>query len=682
MYSPLSRTPVVRIALPFALGIMAWHCTTSVAFGLITLLVGVASAIAFSFIGRDNPMVRYRVVPWHSLAIALISIAAGWFAAYVAAPKCINLEDVNGKVVTGTIRSVKYTQKSMSMHVESSELGSILLSTKGHNRRLRIGTDIAFRANLQETANLGNPFEFDYKQYLYNRGIIYTQHTDVAHIVPLSRNDGILYKVGHYRETIENLIKSTDLSHDAKGFMIALILGNNDYITPQSHDSFSKAGAAHILAVSGLHVGIIAMIIWCVLFPLDYYGFRRLRLLITIAFIALYAIFTGLSPSVVRASIMTTFTFAEFLLFRRNTSLNALFVAALIILIFSPFSLFEVGFQLSFCTVAAILLIVPKLREIVNPKNRILNYILSSIWVSLAAMISTSAITAYYFHSIPLLAFGTNLIILPALPVIMVVYIIYVVILIAFGEFSIFTAAIDGSYQVIYHIVSFVSGLGISHIDSVYISLANTFIYLAMVAVFCLWLYFRRRHLIYIMASLAAAMVIIAAQHIIFVPRQGLFILNDFRCTPVFYFHQHKGYLWVLDEEPDAYEFESRHKGMLAYYGINQIDVISADTVNIADGSKIISPFASIAGKNMVIINDNKWKKIRFDNPIDMDYVIVTKRYHSSFKNFEQLFGKGKIVLSGDIYIKQHQIMKGELTELAIPYYSVKDSGALTMILE
>ena len=178
---------------------------------------------------------------------------------------------------------------------------------------------------------------------------------------------------------------------------------------------------------------------------------------------------------------------------------------------------------------AAILLIVPKLREIVNPKNRILNYILSSIWVSLAAMISTSAITAYYFHSIPLLAFVTNLIILPALPVIMVVYIIYVVILIAFGEFSIFTAAIDGSYQVIYHIVSFVSGLGISHIDSVYISLANTFIYLAMVAVFCLWLYFRRRHLIYIMASLAAAMVIIAAQHIIFVPRQGLFILKSLK---------------------------------------------------------------------------------------------------------------------------------------------------------
>ena len=84
----------------------------------------------------------------------------------------------------------------------------------------------------------------------------------------------------------------------------------------------------------------------------------------------------------------------------------------------------------------------------------------------------------------------------------------------------------------------------------------------------------------------------------------------------------------------------------------------------------------------MVIINDNKWKKIRFDNPIDVDYVIVTKRYHSSFKNFEQLFGKGKIVLSGDIYIKQHQIMQNELTELGIPYYSVKDSGALTMILE
>ena len=683
MYSPLSRTPIVRIALPFAFGIVAWHCTTSAVFGIMMLLAGVTSAVTFSFIGRHNPMMRYRIVPWHSLAIALISVAAGWFAAYVAAPKTINLNDVNGKVVRGTIQSVKYTPKSMSMYVESDALGTILLSTKGHNRQLRIGTDIAFRANLQETSNLGNPFEFDYKQYLYNRGIIYTQHTDATHIVPLSKSNGVIYKVGHYRETIENIIKSTSMSRDAKGFMIALILGNNDYITPQSRDSFSNAGAAHILAVSGLHVGIIAMIIWCVLFPLDLYGFRRLRLLITIVFIAGYAVFTGLSPSVVRASIMTTFTFAEFLLFRRNTSLNALLIAALIILIFSPFSLFEVGFQLSFCTVAAILIIVPKLREIINPRNRFLNYILSSIWVSLAAMISTSAITAYYFHNIPLLAFITNLIILPTLPVIMVVFIIYLAILIAFGEFSILTTIIDYIYHLIYSIVSFVSGLGISHIDSVYISLANTFVYMALVAIFCLWLYFRDRRLIYIMASLAASMVIIAAQHIIFVPQQGLFLLNDFSSTPVFYFHHHKGYLWVIDEEVDTYEFESRHKGMLAYYGISHIMPISADTINLNNdgGDKIISPYASIAGKNMVIINNNTWGKIRFNHPLDMDYVIVTKRYHSSFENFGQLFGKGKIVLSGDIYIKQHQIMVEELSELGTPYYSVKDNGALTMML-
>ena len=568
----------------------------------------------------------------------------------------------------------------MSMYVQTSTAGKILLSTKGHNSKLKVGTDIAFRADLHEMQNLGNPFEFDYKQYLYNHGIIYTQHTDASQILSIGKNSGFRHRIARYRQIIENYILKSRLSHDVKSFVIAIILGNNDYISPESQDSFSKAGAAHILAVSGLHVGIIALIIWCILFPLDYYRFRRLRLVVTIIIIALYAIFTGLSPSVVRASIMTTFAFAELILFRRNTSLNALLVAALTILLFSPFSLYEVGFQLSFCTVAAILLIVPKLREIVYVRNRILNYMLSSIWVSLAAMISTSAITAYYFHSIPLLAFATNLIILPLMPVFMVLYIIYIVILIIYGELSFLTTIVEYSYKLLYTIVSTISNLGFSHIDNIYISFANTLVYLTLVATFCLSLYHFRRKLVYAMSVLVAIMILIAAQHAIFVPKQGLFILNSFDSTPIFYFSNHKGYLLTPDAETESFDFANRHKGLLSYYGINSIEILAGDTI-LLDGGKIMGEFASICGKNMAIINHNKWRRATAENPIDVDYVIVTKRYHSSFKGFKQLFGDAQIVLSGDIYVKQHELMVKNLNECGMPYYSVKENGALTLYL-
>ena len=680
MQSPLSRAPIIRIVLPFALGIIIWQYVPFIVFAAIVLMVGTVGALALEFMGRNDPLLRFRIMPWHSLPIALISLALGCFAAYTSSPKELSINDINGRVISGTIESVRLTEKSMSMFVKTSAAGRILLSTKGHNSKLKVGSDIAFRADLHEMQNLGNPFEFDYKQYLYNRGIVYTQHTDASQIVSIGKNASFLHRLARYRQIIENCILKSRLSHDAKSFVIAIILGNNDYISPESQDSFSKAGAAHILAVSGLHVGIIAMIIWCILFPLDYYRCRRLRLVVTIIIIALYAIFTGLSPSVVRASIMTTFAFAELILYRRNTSLNALLVAALIILVFSPFSLYEVGFQLSFCTVAAILIIVPKLRGIVYVRNRILNYILSSIWVSLAAMISTSAITAYYFHSIPLLAFATNLIILPLMPVFMVLYIIYIVILIIYGELSFLTIIVEYSYKLLYTIVSSISNLGFSHIDNIYISFANTLVYLALVATFCLSLYHFRRKLVYAMSLLIAIMILITAQHAIFVPKQGLFILNSFDSTPIFYFSNHKGYLLTPDAETERLYFENRHKGLLSYYGIYSVEVLTSDTIAF-DGGKIMGDFASICGKNLAIINDNKWRRITAENPIDVDYVIVTKRYHSSFKGFKQLFGDAQIVLSGDIYVKRHELMEKDLNECGMSYYSVKEKGALTLYL-
>ena len=91
--------------------------------------------------------------------------------------------------------------------------------------------------------------------------------------------------------------------------------------------------------------------------------------------------------------------------------------------------------------------------------------------------------------------------------------------------------------------------------------------------------------------------------------------------------------------------------------------------------------FASICGKNLAIINDNKWHRITAENPIDVDYVIVTKRYHSSFKGFKQLFGDAQIVLSGDIYVKRHELMEKDLNECGMSYYSVKEKGALTLYL-
>lgn len=212
--------------------------------------------------------------------------------------------------------------------------------------------------------------------------------------------------IGIYRKYISN---------DNVGIISALTLGKKDDLSKDTRQIFSLAGGSHVLAVSGLHVGIIYAIILGLLSFIPHSQIGNItRHSIVILCLWFYAFICGLPASVVRSAFMFSLISGAYILGKSNYSLNTVFVSAFFMLLYKPLYLFDIGFQLSYAAVISILIFYPKLYSLLKFQNKIMVWIWGMICVSAAAQIGTLPITVYYFHQIPVYSIFTNFVVVPA----------------------------------------------------------------------------------------------------------------------------------------------------------------------------------------------------------------------------------------------------------------------------
>jgi competence protein ComEC len=209
---------------------------------------------------------------------------------------------------------------------------------------------------------------------------------------------------------------------------VALLLGQQQDISQEVVRDYQYAGAVHVLSVSGLHVGFILLFITFLLKPFP--NTKRaslIKLLIVILSLWAFGILAGLAPSVVRSVTMFSFVAIGMFLRRSINIYNTLAVSALIILLFQPAFLFDVGFQLSYVALFFIVWLQPLLSSIWTPKYKVTSYLWDIITVSFAAQIGTFPMSIYYFHQFPGLFFITNLVILPGMSIILALGVVVMV---------------------------------------------------------------------------------------------------------------------------------------------------------------------------------------------------------------------------------------------------------------
>ena len=304
--------------------------------------------------------------------------------------------------------------------------GKILITIKSDStrpqKRLEVGDRIYTKSTIQDQVKLNYPYQFDYGKYLATQTVYAQLKIAPAHYFILDKSKP---SIRHDAASIKTFLKTRLLNYnfdpDSRAILNALLLGERQDLSSELKSSYADAGIIHILAVSGLHVGILMLIVQFLLKPLgNYRRARILRLFITLFVIWAFAVLTGLSPSVLRAATMFSFLQVGLLLGQRQAGINALIASALVLLLCKPRLLFEVGFQLSYAAVFFILWLYPKIEALLKPKNKLLKYYWQLIAVSLAAQLGVLPLSLFYFHQFPGLFLVANIIIVPALAVLLV----------------------------------------------------------------------------------------------------------------------------------------------------------------------------------------------------------------------------------------------------------------------
>lgn len=283
------------------------------------------------------------------------------------------------------------------------------------------GDYLLLEGKLHYPYNFAPEERFSYREYLKRRGI---------HLILSVKKDSPMTVVakgkGNYFRSVSLILRNKlkailhqALSKNESGIMQAVLLGDRSQIPKHVRTLFVQTGTAHILAISGLHVGAVSglFFIFLKMFPIG----RRWQLGMTILLLIGYSFLTGGRPSVVRASVMICVFLMSFILEKESDSINTLSFAALVILLFNPFNLFDIGFQLSFACVVSIIMFSAKIKIILqkcfkiesNKTLKLTKVFIDSLSVSLSVWIGSTGLIAYHFDVVAPIAIVANLIVVP-----------------------------------------------------------------------------------------------------------------------------------------------------------------------------------------------------------------------------------------------------------------------------
>ncbi|MGX7667479.1 ComEC/Rec2 family competence protein [Flavobacterium pedocola] len=428
----VAKFPIFIISTGFCLGITADHFAafkplTVIVFCLTTLLIlVVAGRIAKKDLVQKN---------YFGFAVLLTAVSCGLLA------HCLQSE-VNydhhyshyskkeNNLIIGTIAerlkpnayAEKYYLKISQINKQGAS-GKILLTVpkKEFPKQFKAGSQLMIYADLQSIPKSINPYQFDYagyleKQQVYHQIYLKKQNT---HFLALKQNKD--YHIEHYRNTLLNSFQIHHFSETQRNIIKALLLGQRQDLDAAINQEYTDTGVVHILAISGLHIAILYAMLQLLLTPLSRFRKGKLwQLVISLGLLWSFALLSGMSASVVRSVVM--FSFMSFGLYLNKTSnmYHAMAVSALTILFFKPNFLFDVGFQLSYAAVFAIVWLQPLFRNFYSGKSRIVRYLLDLAIISIIAQIGVLPISLYYFHQFPSLFLVANLVVIPLSSIILV----------------------------------------------------------------------------------------------------------------------------------------------------------------------------------------------------------------------------------------------------------------------
>jgi len=427
------RYPVIVITLFLALGILAgYYCKPSpIVAGSIAAAIFILLLIFWQAAKKD-----LLQKPYFTLAAWMFSFGIGMLAQtlhYPANQKLHYTHSISNDelpvikaAVSERLKSNDYAEKYYFDVLAANgrpASGKLLVSVPKDSlgRLLSAGDTFIIADNLQPIPKALNPYQFDYAAYMEKQGVFHQVRLK-DNFIRTGQTESFNTSVGRLRDRLIHSFDIHNYNAETRNVINALLLGQRQDMDKETSDSYAKAGVLHILAISGLHFAMLFYILTVLLKPIG--RFRKhgelAQVIIILSLMWGFAFITGLSASVVRSVVMFSFVMAgQF--FNRNTNIyNSLAVSMLVLLLAKPMFLFDVGFQLSYIAVFAIVWLQPFYTKARISKYKAVNYVTDTLLISLAAQIGVLPLSLYYFHQFPLLFLLANLIVIPLSNVILV----------------------------------------------------------------------------------------------------------------------------------------------------------------------------------------------------------------------------------------------------------------------
>jgi len=420
----LSQVPAFRVIAPLIAGILLFVAQPVALWGIGLIALSAVLWVAGRYIRPLLPPTSKR--KYNYLLTALACVAAGFWLTARKESRIAAVFPHEKHLYTAEIVTVPQA-KERSVHcllkIEPAD------STADGDRKiigyfekneqslaLKQGWKVLIEAAPQKPVNTGRPGGFDYGSYLHRQGISGTAYIDSAswRLVSADRDFSLFYLAADMREEILAIFRSFGFEESEFALLSGITIGYTDSLSPEQKSNFSSVGLSHLMAVSGMQTAMLFAMVWFLLgFIPKNSKWYRVKYVVVILILWVFAFVTGLSASVNRAALMLTALMLAGLLNKRMHTLNALFVSAICLLIINPFTLFDIGFQLSYLAVLGLFFSQDMFGDRIMQMKKIPRYLTELSAMTLAAQIATSPLSIFYFNQFPVLFLIANLAVLP-----------------------------------------------------------------------------------------------------------------------------------------------------------------------------------------------------------------------------------------------------------------------------
>ncbi len=686
------KAPFVRLLLPFLTGIIIEYYD---AVPIFWMLIAGGVSLALFYLFHVAPLAyRYSFQWLHGLLLNLVILTAGMVIFWEKDSR--NSNDWYGHFYTDSSSIIIKINEPPVEKEKSFKAEGIVAAVYNNNRQIKVtgkilvyfskdsqvnvpsyGDKILIRGGLQQIKNAGNPGGFNYSRYMAFQQTYHQVFLKPDKFATLpSHSENVLYSFIFYarKSVIDILQKYVQGNKKVTGIAEALLIGYKEDLDKDVVQAYSNTGVVHIIAISGMHLGLIyVVLVWL---------FSRLPLIkkskvakavLILSSLWLFSLITGGSASVLRSAVMFTCIVIGKDFFKQASIYNSLAASAFLLLCYDPFLLWDVGFQLSYCAVVGIVWLQKPIENLYYSKHKALRYLWQMCSITLAAQVLTLPVCIYYFHQIPTMFLFTNVICVPLSTVILFAEILLVII----SPFAIVAAQVGKLVYLLTWLMNTIiescNKLPFSLIDKIYATPYTTVL---------LYLFFilgvsglLRRNIQLIKFSLSIFLLFTLAWaygKIGFIQQKKIIVYNVSRHTAIDFVAGNK--YWFYGDE------DLKREGALQNFNLKPARV----SLQVNDNVAVLKPIQrnrflwQFFGKKMIVI-DTAVTFAAAAQKLQVDVLLITKNPKITIENITSVVTPACVVFDGSNSLWKITQWKKQCSALHLRSFVTGEAGAFVL---